>query len=892
MGASKSSSQAGIVSVADLKDDGVGRAGGSKMRSSSKERDYIRTLQKSNSLEDLGDILNSEDQFKGMVDKYSREVFHEAETLPAVVLMNNGRFDDLSVSDVQELFLVLDKDGSGSLEFAEVELLLKEVLDPPFHDSQVEAIYDLTDKRDDGVITADELLRALRGPVKAALKRMQHENRIKKEFEHSLGLHLDVNRSLLVDRLKWSVGRDDAFRTLPFSLVFICVFIFLVVAHLMIWERQQLERGLEAWVDGYGEQLLGPYLGNVADLDGMFGFLAASGLPAVLGKCKSNNGDPSCAVGTRNALVADVELKQKRKDGSEQSIWLLNSEQAKAHLKDKPGDYLGAARTAADFVHKSGWADANTMDLSLNFGTFCMRKHLFAWTRVECRFDAYGYAYPRASSTSVIAAPYPLEMPSKVLYFGMDAVYAFFLLIPMYKELKDLIHGMRLSGVSDGFFAYFGLWNIVDWLSIFMGIVSISVWTLCCQAMNKETIQSLLTEVDHKLVLKPGIMSLSASQLVPLREDFLNVISLMSLLRVLVAINACTIMMKFFKAFQANPRLQLVTNTMVNAAEDIFHFSVVLLAVFLGFAVTGHILFGNDITQFRTFAVSLDTCFIVLMGDFGWYAAESESDLGLSSGLPYEVLAVWFWLYMIFVLMILLNMLLAIILIHYQGLVDQIKLDLDVPALWEQTRRFIAHAKKTKGMVPLEHLVCLLEDDDTPCHPSERVSTESLQEAFPGMGEDQADHLMEWLKEEARKSLHEKDDEVMARIKVLEHFVETITQDIHVVKLNTAVCTSRLKESGGGGDEYRPPLGTVAAGAPAIFGAGMAGQFSEQVDRLTLRIGGSIRELTGRIGNATDEIANRNTAVRGAMSGPPQESAMPTMSQSTLRALPPCFAGH
>ena len=44
-----------------------------------------------------------------------------------MVLMNNGKFDDLTISDVKELFHLLDRDGSGTLEFAEIEMLLQEV---------------------------------------------------------------------------------------------------------------------------------------------------------------------------------------------------------------------------------------------------------------------------------------------------------------------------------------------------------------------------------------------------------------------------------------------------------------------------------------------------------------------------------------------------------------------------------------------------------------------------------------------------------------------------------------------------------------------------------------------------------------------------------------------
>ena len=122
--------------------------------------------------------------------------------------------------------------------------------------------------------------------------------------------------------------------------------------------------------------------------------------------------------------------------------------------------------------------------------------------------------------------------------------------------------------------------------------------------------------------------------------------------------NAVSIMLKFFKAFQANQRLQLVTNTLLKAGNDIFHFSVVFLAVFLGFALLGHILFGNDFLQFRSFATSVDTCFIVLMGEFGWYDDTwLDPSHELPSGMPLVVLMAWFWAYMVFVLMIMINML-------------------------------------------------------------------------------------------------------------------------------------------------------------------------------------------------------------------------------------------
>merc|ERR1719161_3067917 len=121
-------------------------------------------------------------------------------------------------------------------------------------------------------------------------------------------------------------------------------------------------------------------------------------------------------------------------------------------------------------------------------------------------------------------------------------------------------------------------------------------------------------------------MTLSTAALEDVQDKFNAIMSLFFKMHLAMGGAAISIMLKFFKAFQANPRLQLVTNTLVKAGSDIFHFSVVFLAVFLGFAVTGHILLGNDLVQFRSFSNSIDTCFIVLMGEFGWYDDVSHVD--------------------------------------------------------------------------------------------------------------------------------------------------------------------------------------------------------------------------------------------------------------------------
>merc|ERR1719401_2621911 len=118
-----------------------------------------------------------------------------------------------------------------------------------------------------------------------------------------------------------------------------------------------------------------------------------------------------------------------------------------------------------------------------------------------------------------------------------------------------------------------------------------------------------------------------------------------------MGVNVVSIMLKFFKAFQANARLQLVTNTLMHAADELFHFMIVFTAIIIGFVLSGHILFGDDLVEFSSFDRSLNTAYVCLLGDFGWYTEQAVSDKDLGSGMPQFVLAMWFVLYSSFVVL-------------------------------------------------------------------------------------------------------------------------------------------------------------------------------------------------------------------------------------------------
>merc|ERR1719450_571521 len=116
------------------------------------------------------------------------------------------------------------------------------------------------------------------------------------------------------------------------------------------------------------------------------------------------------------------------------------------------------------------------------------------------------------------------------------------------------------------------------------------------------------------------------------------------------------IMLRFFKAYRAQPRLAMVTSTLYSASSDLFHFLIVFITIFVSYALSGVLLFGRRLKSFSSPMYALTTCFNLVLGEFDWpdIAAEHPSTA-----------MIWFMSFMVLVFLVMTNMLLAIIMDVY-----------------------------------------------------------------------------------------------------------------------------------------------------------------------------------------------------------------------------------
>lgn len=128
-------------------------------------------------------------------------------------------------------------------------------------------------------------------------------------------------------------------------------------------------------------------------------------------------------------------------------------------------------------------------------------------------------------------------------------------------------------------------------------------------------------------------------------------------LRLTVAVYPLIIIVRLFKSFSAQPKLALVTKTLANAWPDLFHFAIVFSSVFVTFTICGIVLFGREVGSFTTWTRATISCFRVMLGDIDW---DELSAIGRTEA------SIWLWLYIIIIVLLMLNMIIAIIMDHYE----------------------------------------------------------------------------------------------------------------------------------------------------------------------------------------------------------------------------------
>jgi hypothetical protein len=271
-------------------------------------------------------------------------------------------------------------------------------------------------------------------------------------------------------------------------------------------------------------------------------------------------------------------------------------------------------------------------------------------------------------------------------------------------------------GCKEGLKNYASVWNFIDWLNIINVMVIVIIY-FYCNTLVSGTNQIVdefptfdvskpynLTEfatvvrgpnAEETCMFQPeqciGAYTTRLSHLLHQTERTLWGYWE---LKYFIAVFAFTSALKFFKAFRANPKLNVVTKTLIDSASDLAHFMIVFCALLMAFVLVGHLLFGGRLEEFSSPNEALNTCFLFLLC-FAFDGLSADMfEHGGTLGL------MWSWLFNLVMMVLLLNMILAIIFDVY----TEVKTGAgEAPSLIQQTKDMIQasqdHKEKKKEFV-------------------------------------------------------------------------------------------------------------------------------------------------------------------------------------------------
>lgn len=314
----------------------------------------------------------------------------------------------------------------------------------------------------------------------------------------------------------------------------------------------------------------------------------------------------------------------------------------------------------------------------------------------------------------------------------LDIIFVCLIIKMLVAELRELIPA-SMTGF-EGFLNYFDAWKLIDW-TLILGAVFLAVWwgmtVSLIQHMVNASIQQLPSKQLDELVFRNRsyLPSSVLEAFMPRDQlgDAFNVVYLEAedivwfhgLFRLWCFLYMFILLLKFFKAFQANPRTGLIVETMQWVAVDLAHFIIVTLAVFMVFAFAGQCIFGGNQQGYQTFGAALKTLWISI--------EDQDYNFPRESHAYRELAIVWNMLYRFCFVMILLQITLGIMVETFPKVKAKYT---NGRTLWKQLYDEVETIRETRGFKELFALLVELKDEQFPAHPGKTVTWRSLKKAF------------------------------------------------------------------------------------------------------------------------------------------------------------------
>jgi hypothetical protein len=359
------------------------------------------------------------------------------------------------------------------------------------------------------------------------------------------------------------------------------------------------------------------------------------------------------------------------------------------------------------YLRQRGWIDEQTLQMKVDVTLYSYQLKVPRLCNVQFTFMfSRGGGVFTTQSFEVSALKTfndKLVIPFDILFAVTVAASTLYIVLEFLKDMKT----GRLLG-------HFSLPNVVSWVSCVVGALHIG--GLAGRFFMQKTVMAALDSyLQYQDDFSADVVSKAAANV--------NLIS--SVFRTFQTVAYIVFMFRCFLSLRFQPRMAIITTTLAGTTVDLFHFLLVLLPTWFGFAASAQLMFGRRVQYFSTLLSGFCFCLqLMLEGEFDWAMLSAED---------FWFALTWAWIYMVLMVLIMLNICLAIIMDVYAEVNRQ---QGETMTLWGHCGYLVNRAIYFKHWVPdmeiwervSEMPQCLVIDE--------------LREAFPLMPKAQVDFLV------------------------------------------------------------------------------------------------------------------------------------------------------
>jgi len=205
-------------------------------------------------------------------------------------------------------------------------------------------------------------------------------------------------------------------------------------------------------------------------------------------------------------------------------------------------------------------------------------------------------------------------------------------------------------------------WYLFDWATIVFGFCIIGSWIYI--VMETGSIGMVVTTLPKAPPFDASGQIVTAYHEVwgGALDRILWLTVLKERLRMAQFAYSMMLIFQFIKAFRGQPKMAQLTRTLINAFEDLVHFIACFVVLFLSFAFTGHLVYGMRMDEWSSSTKCVNAAFKALRGDI-----RLPEMLEIA---PMTTL-IWFFLFILMMIFVMMNLLLATVYDHYQLVKDK-----------------------------------------------------------------------------------------------------------------------------------------------------------------------------------------------------------------------------